>query len=126
MVSTQEQETLQLRALNLQTSIKGWIKAHFPSLPSLYGLHTMRRHSLNHLRRVLHLSTTSLRKQLDPAWVCDRAKSVVGADGVSISEAVRVQHGNDESAEKGEPPDVVVFPASVEQGRHYSGAIHSL
>ena len=37
MVSTQEQETLQLRALNLQTSIKGWIKAHFPSLPSLYG-----------------------------------------------------------------------------------------
>ena len=38
MVSTQEQETLQLRALKLQTSIKGWIKAHFPSLPSLYGI----------------------------------------------------------------------------------------
>ena len=33
MASTPEQETLQLRALKLQASIKG----PFPSLPSLYG-----------------------------------------------------------------------------------------
>lgn len=64
----------------------------------------------------------SICKRLDPAWVCDRVRSVVDPDIVSMSEAVRMQHGSNESAEKGELPDVVAFPTSVEQGQHYSGA----
>jgi len=32
-----------------------------------------------------------------------------------VAEAVRTQHCNDESAEKGMPPDLVVFPTSVQQ-----------
>lgn len=72
-----------------------------------------------HFQRNLKFSTTRSRKRLDPAVVYDRARSVVGADGVSAAEAVRTQHCDDESAEKGMPPDLVVFPTSVEQERYH-------
>ncbi|XP_056137171.1 probable D-lactate dehydrogenase, mitochondrial [Lampris incognitus] len=42
-------------------------------------------------------------------------RSVCGEDGVSLGESVREQHGKDESVHRCRPPDVVVFPRSVEQ-----------
>uniref|UniRef100_A0A8C5EIS9 Probable D-lactate dehydrogenase, mitochondrial n=1 Tax=Gouania willdenowi TaxID=441366 RepID=A0A8C5EIS9_GOUWI len=42
-------------------------------------------------------------------------RSVCGEDGVSLSEAIREQHGKDESVHKCCPPDVVVFPRSVDE-----------
>ncbi|KAL0968246.1 hypothetical protein UPYG_G00264270 [Umbra pygmaea] len=42
-------------------------------------------------------------------------RSVCGDDGVSLSEAVREQHGRDESVHRCCPPDVVVWPRSVEE-----------
>ncbi|XP_010882346.3 probable D-lactate dehydrogenase, mitochondrial isoform X1 [Esox lucius] len=42
-------------------------------------------------------------------------RSVCGEDGVSLSEAVREQHGRDESVHRCCPPDVVVWPRSVEE-----------
>ena len=41
--------------------------------------------------------------------------SIVGEENHSTSEAVRDQHGKDESYHKSLPPDVVVFPTSVQQ-----------
>ena len=40
-----------------------------------------------------------------------------------MAEAVRTQHCNDESAEKGMPPDLVVFPTSVQQDRYYYSGV---
>ncbi|XP_052453776.1 probable D-lactate dehydrogenase, mitochondrial isoform X2 [Carassius gibelio] len=42
-------------------------------------------------------------------------RSVSGEEGVSVGSAVREQHGRDESAHRCRPPDVVVFPRSVEE-----------
>ncbi|XP_041651790.1 probable D-lactate dehydrogenase, mitochondrial isoform X2 [Cheilinus undulatus] len=42
-------------------------------------------------------------------------RSICGEDGVSLSEAVREQHGRDESVHRCCPPDVVVFPRCVEE-----------
>ncbi|KAK6318371.1 hypothetical protein J4Q44_G00116620 [Coregonus suidteri] len=42
-------------------------------------------------------------------------RSVCGEDGVSLGEAVREQHGRDESVHRCRPPDVVVWPRSVEE-----------
>ncbi|XP_036423944.1 probable D-lactate dehydrogenase, mitochondrial [Colossoma macropomum] len=42
-------------------------------------------------------------------------RSVSGDEGVSLGEAVREQHGRDESVHKCRPPDVVVFPRCVEE-----------
>uniref|UniRef100_A0A8C6M496 Probable D-lactate dehydrogenase, mitochondrial n=1 Tax=Nothobranchius furzeri TaxID=105023 RepID=A0A8C6M496_NOTFU len=42
-------------------------------------------------------------------------RSICGPDGVSLGEAVREQHGKDESVHKCRPPDVVVFPRCVEE-----------
>ncbi|XP_046889682.1 probable D-lactate dehydrogenase, mitochondrial isoform X2 [Hypomesus transpacificus] len=42
-------------------------------------------------------------------------RSVCGEDGVSLSQAVREQHGRDESVHRCCPPDVVVWPRSVEE-----------
>ena len=86
----------------------------------------MSRHWLKrgaHFQRALPFSTTRSRKRLDAAWIFDRARSVVGAEGVSVAEAVRTQHCNDESAEKGMPPDLVVFPTSVQQDRYYYSGV---
>ncbi|XP_049580076.1 probable D-lactate dehydrogenase, mitochondrial [Syngnathus scovelli] len=42
-------------------------------------------------------------------------RSICGEDGVSLGTAVREQHGKDESVHRCRPPDVVVFPHSVEE-----------
>ncbi|XP_036962959.1 probable D-lactate dehydrogenase, mitochondrial isoform X2 [Acanthopagrus latus] len=42
-------------------------------------------------------------------------RSICGEDGVSLGEAVREQHGKDESVHRCCPPDVVVFPHCVEE-----------
>lgn len=42
-------------------------------------------------------------------------QSVCGKDGVSVGEAVRAQHGRDESVHRCCPPDVVLWPRSVEE-----------
>ncbi|XP_024235018.1 probable D-lactate dehydrogenase, mitochondrial isoform X2 [Oncorhynchus tshawytscha] len=42
-------------------------------------------------------------------------RSVCGEDGVSLGAAVREQHGRDESVHRCRPPDVVVWPRSVEE-----------
>lgn len=41
--------------------------------------------------------------------------SIVGEKGVSLAEAVRSQHGQDEGPEIGHPPDVVVYPRNVNE-----------
>ncbi|XP_028286838.1 putative D-lactate dehydrogenase, mitochondrial [Parambassis ranga] len=42
-------------------------------------------------------------------------RSICGEDGISLGEAVREQHGKDESVHRCCPPDVVVFPRCVEE-----------
>ncbi|CAI5668167.1 unnamed protein product [Oreochromis niloticus] len=42
-------------------------------------------------------------------------RSICGEEGVSLGEAVREQHGKDESVHRCRPPDVVVFPRCVEE-----------
>ncbi|KAK2841818.1 hypothetical protein Q5P01_012018 [Channa striata] len=42
-------------------------------------------------------------------------RSICGEDNVSVGEAVREQHGKDESVHRCCPPDVVVFPRCVEE-----------
>ncbi|XP_045892262.1 probable D-lactate dehydrogenase, mitochondrial isoform X2 [Micropterus dolomieu] len=42
-------------------------------------------------------------------------RSICGEDGVSLGEAVREQHGKDESVHRCRPPDVVLFPRCVEE-----------
>uniref|UniRef100_A0A671W490 Probable D-lactate dehydrogenase, mitochondrial n=1 Tax=Sparus aurata TaxID=8175 RepID=A0A671W490_SPAAU len=42
-------------------------------------------------------------------------RSICGEDGISLGEAVREQHGKDESVHRCCPPDVVVFPHCVEE-----------
>uniref|UniRef100_A0A3P9IM92 Probable D-lactate dehydrogenase, mitochondrial n=1 Tax=Oryzias latipes TaxID=8090 RepID=A0A3P9IM92_ORYLA len=53
------------------------------------------------------------------AAAVDRALSafrfICGDEGVSLGEAVREQHGRDESVHRCRPPDVVVFPRCVEE-----------
>uniref|UniRef100_A0A667ZEZ5 Probable D-lactate dehydrogenase, mitochondrial n=1 Tax=Myripristis murdjan TaxID=586833 RepID=A0A667ZEZ5_9TELE len=56
---------------------------------------------------------------LQPGPALEKAVSafrcVCGEDGVSLGEAVRQQHGRDESVHRCCPPDVVVFPRCVEE-----------
>lgn len=47
--------------------------------------------------------------------VLSELKSICGEDGVSVGEAVREQHGRDESMHSCCPPDAVVFPRCVEE-----------
>lgn len=59
---------------------------------------------------------TSLKKlDLDASVILEnRLKSLVGQDNVSVAEAVRSQHGQDEGPEIGHAPDLVVYPSSTE------------
>ncbi|XP_006641373.2 probable D-lactate dehydrogenase, mitochondrial [Lepisosteus oculatus] len=52
-------------------------------------------------------------RELDRAVGAFRA--VTGDEGVSVGDAVREQHGRDESVHSCRPPDVVVWPRSVEE-----------
>lgn len=50
-----------------------------------------------------------------PSSVVEAFRAVTGSDGVSMGTAVREQHGKDESVHSCRPPDVVVWPRSVEE-----------
>ena len=39
----------------------------------------------------------------------ENLRRIVGNENVSLSDSVKVQHGQDEGAEHGIPPDIVVF-----------------
>ncbi|XP_047451290.1 probable D-lactate dehydrogenase, mitochondrial [Mugil cephalus] len=52
-------------------------------------------------------------------------RSICGEDGVSLGEAVREQHGRDESVHRCRPPDVVVFPRCVEEVSALAKICHS-
>lgn len=47
--------------------------------------------------------------------VLSQIKSICGEEGVSLGQALREQHGSDESMHRCCPPDAVVFPHSVEE-----------
>ena len=51
----------------------------------------------------------------DAAKLKERLSSVLGEAQVSLAEAVRSQHGQDEGPLLGEKPDVVAFPQSTEE-----------
>ncbi|CAN9499463.1 unnamed protein product [Ophioblennius macclurei] len=52
-------------------------------------------------------------------------RSICGEDGVSLGNAVREQHGKDESVHRCCPPDVVVFPRCVEEVSALARVCHS-
>ncbi|XP_053740541.1 probable D-lactate dehydrogenase, mitochondrial isoform X2 [Synchiropus splendidus] len=56
--------------------------------------------------------------------VLSEFRSICGADGVSLGEAVRQQHGKDESVHRCQPPDVVVFPRCVEEASALARTCH--
>ncbi len=60
------------------------------------------------------LASKYLRRTL-PATLLDELKAVLGAERVSIANAVREHHGHDESHFPDALPDVVVFPETTEQ-----------
>ncbi|KAM6946186.1 putative D-lactate dehydrogenase, mitochondrial [Aplochiton taeniatus] len=65
------------------------------------------------LSRTMKNERTAKGKGLDR--VTSAFRSVCGDDGVSLGEAVREQHGKDESVHRCRPPDVVVWPRSVDE-----------
>ncbi|XP_018594959.2 putative D-lactate dehydrogenase, mitochondrial [Scleropages formosus] len=87
--------------------------------------------SLALFRRVHHLSTTAWSRAAQLPRVAEKKFyaikgdvleqvlpafcAVAGEDGVSLGTAVREQHGRDESVHSCRPPDVVVWPRSVEE-----------
>ena len=60
------------------------------------------------------LASKYLRRAL-PATLLDELKAVLGAERVSIANAVREHHGHDESHFPDALPDVVVFPETTEE-----------
>ncbi|XP_054475976.1 probable D-lactate dehydrogenase, mitochondrial [Anoplopoma fimbria] len=71
-----------------------------------------RRHCLLQCRSI-QTENTARSAVLDS--VLSAFRSICGEDGVSLSEAVREQHGKDESMHRCCPPDVVLFPRCVEE-----------
>ncbi|TNN43976.1 putative D-lactate dehydrogenase, mitochondrial [Liparis tanakae] len=75
-----------------------------------------RRHRLAHcLAQCRSLETERTAGSAVPDGVLSAFRSVCGDDGVSVGEAVREQHGKDESVHRCCPPDVVLFPRCVEE-----------
>ncbi|XP_035251745.1 probable D-lactate dehydrogenase, mitochondrial isoform X1 [Anguilla anguilla] len=83
---------------------------------------------LRHMRCLCTLPRTvaALQSSIDKRSYAERVRgslervvsafrAVVGDDGVSLGAAVREQHGKDESVHSCQPPDVVVWPRSVEE-----------
>lgn len=50
----------------------------------------------------------------DSENIAQKLRPLIGEQNVSLAEAVRSQHGQDEGPEKGDTPDVVVFAESTE------------
>ncbi|XP_075931414.1 putative D-lactate dehydrogenase, mitochondrial isoform X1 [Anarhichas minor] len=71
-----------------------------------------RRHCLLQCRSI-KTENTARSAVLDS--VLSAFRSICGEDGVSLGEAVREQHGKDESVHRCCPPDVVLFPRCVEE-----------
>ena len=46
--------------------------------------------------------------------IAENLRKILGSDNVAVSESVKTQHGQDEGAEKGIPPDIVAFAESTE------------
>ncbi len=55
-----------------------------------------------------------LRREI-PAALLDQLRGVLGAERVSVANAVRAHHGHDESHFPDAPPDAVVFPLTTEE-----------
>ncbi|XP_063052977.1 probable D-lactate dehydrogenase, mitochondrial [Engraulis encrasicolus] len=69
----------------------------------------------SHLLELTVLKRSYAVKSRTVEHVISAFRSVVGDDGVSLGQTVREQHGKDESVHRCQPPDVVVFPRSVEE-----------
>ncbi|XP_034540705.1 probable D-lactate dehydrogenase, mitochondrial [Notolabrus celidotus] len=83
----------------------------------LHGL-TVGRGLLSHGRCFLqcrHLGSNPAARSAAPDSVISAFRSICGEECISLSEAVRNQHGKDESIHRCQPPDVVVFPRCVEE-----------
>ncbi|XP_015256879.1 PREDICTED: probable D-lactate dehydrogenase, mitochondrial [Cyprinodon variegatus] len=83
----------------------------FPGLSGSRGLLSLRR-SLIHSR---YVSLENTARKAAVSRVLSEFRSICGEEGVSLGEAVREQHGKDESVHRCRPPDVVVFPRCVEE-----------
>lgn len=83
----------------------------------LLGLSSGRR-LLSHRRCLLQcrsIKTENTARSATLDSVLSAFRSICGEDGVSLAEAVREQHGKDESVHRCCPPDVVLFPRCVEE-----------
>ncbi|XP_061577200.1 probable D-lactate dehydrogenase, mitochondrial [Cololabis saira] len=67
------------------------------------------------LRHCRNSSSENTAKRAVADRVLSAFRSICGEESVSLSEAVREQHGRDESVHRCRPPDVVVFPRCVEE-----------
>uniref|UniRef100_UPI00358E30CF probable D-lactate dehydrogenase, mitochondrial n=1 Tax=Myxine glutinosa TaxID=7769 RepID=UPI00358E30CF len=67
------------------------------------------------VRPGLHLARGHRALQAVPDTLVAALDRVVGSTNVSVSDAVRLQHGQDESIHPCCPPDVVVWPQNVEE-----------
>lgn len=77
-----------------------------------------RRQVVSHLRSLLQcrgIKSSIATRSAALDRVLSEFRCICGEDAVSLAEAVRVQHGRDESVHSCRPPDVVVFPRSVEE-----------
>lgn len=93
----------------------------------LFGL-TPSRWLLSHRHRLLQHRTIKSENTATSAaveGVLAAFRSICGEDGVSLGEAVREQHGKDESVHRCCPPDVVVFPRCVEEVSALAKICHS-
>ncbi|XP_044047929.1 probable D-lactate dehydrogenase, mitochondrial isoform X2 [Siniperca chuatsi] len=83
----------------------------------LFGL-TLSRRLLSHRHCVLQCRNIKSENTVRSAAldsVLSAFRSICGEDGVFLGEAVREQHGKDESVHRCRPPDVVLFPRCVEE-----------
>ena len=69
-----------------------------------------------HRPTLLNSSISQLKKlnRNDSEVIAQKLRCMIGDKNVSLAEAVRSQHGQDEGPDKGEMPDVVVFAESTE------------
>ncbi|XP_041852983.1 probable D-lactate dehydrogenase, mitochondrial [Melanotaenia boesemani] len=83
----------------------------------LFGLvPTCRTLSLWHcLKQCRNVSSENTARRSAVDRVLTAFRTICGEDGISLGEAIREQHGKDESVHRCCPPDVVVFPRCVEE-----------